>query len=79
VSYRVEFHATADAQLPGLPPDAFTALVDALVKIARDPRDSLATAEPDYRQVVFGGYGLCSFYVDESARTVRVFDVIWTG
>lgn len=77
--YRVEFHAVAAAQIPGLPETAFTALIERLVRVARDPWDSLPTPEPDYRRVTFGRWGLCSFRIDDTAHIVRVFDITWTG
>jgi hypothetical protein len=84
VSYRVEFAATADVQLVGLPDDAFAALVDALVKVVRDPWGQSGQESPDddpaYRWLAFGtGLGVVLFYLDEPQRIVRVYDVTWIG
>lgn len=40
---------------------------------------ALYNDEPEYRQVILGTYGLASFYVDDTAKIIRVFDVTWTG
>ncbi|WP_119727568.1 type II toxin-antitoxin system RelE family toxin [Thermomonospora amylolytica] len=81
MSYRVELHATALAQIKGLPPEAFDALVTALADAATTPWDTMAMRpnEPEYRQAIFGTFGLVSFYVDEPAEVLRVFDITWTG
>jgi len=81
LSYRVELHATALAQVGGLPSDAFDALVSRLADVAERPWDAMAlyNSEPEFRQVIFGTYGLVSFYVDETKETIRVFDITWTG
>lgn len=84
MTYRVEFAATADAQLLGLPDAAFGALVDALVKLSRDPwgqsgRES-PQEDPAYRWTAFGaGLGVVLFYVDEPQQIIRVYDVTWIG
>lgn len=81
MSHRVELHASALAQIGGLPPPAFDALVTSLAKAADNPWDALTLAAepPAFRQVVFGDHGLVSFYVDDDARVLRVFDITWTG
>lgn len=84
MTYRIEYAATADAQLLGLPDDAFVALVDALVKVSRDPVGQSAPerqdGDPAFRWVAFGnGHGLVSFYIDDQRQTVRVYDVTWIG
>lgn len=84
MTYRVEFAATADAQLQGLPDAAFAALVDALVKVSRDPWGQSSQEsqddDPAYRWVAFGdGLGAALFYVDKPQQTVRVWDVTWIG
>lgn len=84
MSHRVEFAATADAQLYGLPDEAFAGLIDTLVKVSRDPWGQSAREsqndDASYRWVVFGdGLGVTSFYVDEAQQIVRVYDVTWIG
>lgn len=82
MTYRVVFHAKADAETFGLPDEAFTALIERLVAVARDPYDpqvTLATSDPQIRRATFGGVGLCSFHVDDSAHVVQVFGITWAG
>ncbi len=61
--------------------DAFDALVSALAHVSEQPWDAMPmhAAEPEFRQTVFGGLGLVSFYVDDTAEILRVFDITWTG
>ena len=84
MTYQVEFAATADAQLQGLPDEAFAALVDELVKVVRDPWGQSAPDrhddDPAYRWAAYGnGLGFASFYVDEQHQIVRIYDVAWIG
>jgi hypothetical protein len=81
VSYRVEFHASALAQLDGLPRPAFDALVDRVGKLVGAPWESevLDPAEPTFRQCIFGSFGLLSFHADEGHELIRIFDVTWAG
>jgi len=81
LSYRVELHATALAQISGLPSDAFDALVSKLADVAERPWDAMAiyTNEPEFRQAIFGTFGLVAFYVDDALEIIRVFDITWTG
>ncbi|WP_231403957.1 hypothetical protein [Actinomadura viridis] len=62
MSHRVDLHATALAQIGGLPPEAFDALVSALADVSERPWDAMAiyTDEPEFRQVIFGDFGLVS-------------------
>lgn len=81
--YRVEFHAAASAQIPGLPAEAFRALVDELLIIAADPHHR-GLPHPDdpsgiFREQVFGGAGLVSYMVDEATHVVRVYAITWAG
>jgi mRNA-degrading endonuclease RelE of RelBE toxin-antitoxin system len=81
VSYRVEFHASALAQLQGLPPSAFDALVERVTKLVDAPWETQALKpdEPDFRQCIFGGLGLLSFHINDSHELIRIFDVTWAG
>jgi hypothetical protein len=81
VSYRVELHASALAQIQGIPSEAFDALVSRLADVVDKPWDAfpLQADEPEFRQVIFGGQGLASFYVDERNEVLRVFDITWVG
>ena len=80
----MEFAATTNAQLVGLPDDAFAALIDVLVKVSRDPWGQCGAEspadDPAYRWVAFGaGLGVALLYVDEPRRAVRIYDVTWIG
>jgi hypothetical protein len=81
VTYRVEFHASALAQLQGLPSPAFDGLVERVSKLVGAPWETptLDSAEPNFRQCIFGDFGLVSFYVDDSRSLIRIFDVTWAG
>jgi hypothetical protein len=81
VTYRVEFHASALAQLQGLPPLAFDALVERVTKLVGAPWDTqtLDQDEPSFRQCLFGDLGLLSFHVDDDREQIRIFDVTWVG
>lgn len=78
MTYRLVFHAEADAETIGLPAEAFTALIQTLATVSRDPYDPAATLPTDdshIRTATFATYGTCSFQIDEDTRTLRVFDV----
>ncbi|MFI6678476.1 hypothetical protein [Kribbella sp. NPDC050470] len=81
MNYRVDFHASALAQLHGLPPSAFDALVDRVGKLVGAPWDSqsLDRDVPAFRQCTFGDFGLLSFYVDHDREGLRIYDVTWAG
>lgn len=81
MSYRVEFHAAALAQLGGLPPEAFDALVKRTAELVNAPWDAwiLHTDEPTFRQTMFHQFGLMSFHIDEQRQLVKIFDVTWVG
>lgn len=81
MTFRVEFHAAALAQLDGLPSPAFDALVERVTKLVAAPWDAhqLDPDEPAFRQCVFGGVGLLSFHIDEQHELIRIFDVTWVG
>ncbi|MEV4266787.1 hypothetical protein [Kribbella sp. NPDC049584] len=81
MTYRVEFHASALAQLQGLPPSAFDGLVERVTTLVGAPWETqiLDQDEPNFRQCIFGGLGLLSFHVDDSRELIRIFDVTWAG
>ncbi|GAA3795447.1 hypothetical protein GCM10022226_13510 [Sphaerisporangium flaviroseum] len=81
MSFRVELHKTALAQLQGLPKHAFDALIECMADVCERPWDTMGVrpAEPEFRQAIFGTFGLASFYVDDRAEVIRVYDVTWTG
>lgn len=82
MTYRVDFHAKAAAETIGLPAEAFTALIERLAAVSRDPHDqavTLATGDPHIRRAIFATFGMCSLHIDEDTRALRVFDVTWAG
>ncbi|MFC0862271.1 type II toxin-antitoxin system RelE/ParE family toxin [Sphaerimonospora cavernae] len=81
MKYRINYHASASSQVPGLPEDAFLALVRTLITVGDDPWSTGIPDpdDPDYRQAVFGGLGLVLYYVDDTAGVVNVYDVTWAG
>ncbi|MET7282227.1 hypothetical protein ABZS29_28610 [Kribbella sp. NPDC005582] len=77
----MEFHASALAQLQGLPSEAFDALVERVTKLVSAPWETqtLDQDEPSFRQCTFGDLGLLSFHVDDDREQIRIFDVTWVG
>jgi hypothetical protein len=67
----------------GLPGDAFDALVDRVVGLADEPWDATVAWPGDdsfHRETAFGdGRGFISFYLDESAKVIRIYRVVWAG
>ncbi|GAA3517581.1 hypothetical protein FHR32_008209 [Streptosporangium album] len=81
MNYRITYHASASSKIPGLPPEAFTALVERLLEIGDDPLDSspIRSEEPNFRHATFGEHGIVAFFLDRPARTVTVYDILWAG
>lgn len=82
MSYRPELEPAALRHMRGLPSAAFGTLVTLLGRICDDPYDpvfSSPTAVPRRRVADLGDSGFIVFAVDEDARLVRVFDLVWTG
>lgn len=83
MTYRVLFERGALVQLNGLPRDAFDALVERVLELVEEPWDAAVMPpgdDPAVRQTVFGhGYGLLSFYADDAAELIRIFDLTWIG
>jgi len=77
----VEFHAAALAQLNGLPTEAFDALVARVAELVAAPWDAwiMQPGDPNFRQTTFHRFGLLSFYLDETEKLIRIFDVTWVG
>lgn len=83
MSYSVRFEGGAQVQLNGLPAAAFDALLERVVVLVDEPWDAAVMPPGDdhaYRMAVFGaGYGLLSFYSDDTAELIRIFDITWIG
>ncbi|MET7339185.1 hypothetical protein [Nonomuraea sp. NPDC005650] len=81
MKYAVNSHAAAGAQLPGLPAQAWQALVDELLIIGADPHHH-GVPDPDdvrYREQVYGAAGLVSYAIDDDSAIVHVFSIVWAG
>lgn len=57
MNYRIDFAASASAQIPGLP----------------DPE------HPLFREQMFGTAGLVSYVVNDAAKVVHVYSIVWAG
>lgn len=83
MSYSVRFEGGALVQLNGLPAVAFDALLERVVALVDEPWDAAVIPpgdDPAYRMTVFGaGNGLLSFYADDAAELLRIFDITWIG
>lgn len=83
MSYSVRFEGGALVQLNGLPAVAFDALLERVVVLVDEPWDAAVIPpgdDPAYRMTVFGaGNGLLSFYADDAAELLRIFDITWIG
>lgn len=83
MSYSVRFEGGALLQLNGLPAVAFDALLERVVVLVDEPWDAAVIPPGDdhaYRMAMFGaGYGLLSFYADDTAELIRIFDITWIG
>ena len=44
-----------------------------------DPLRTFPTSDPYVRRAEFGDAGLITYLINDSAETVVVFDVTWTG
>jgi hypothetical protein len=83
VSYQLRFEGAALVQLHGIAPQAFDALVERVRDLVDAPWDAAVMppgSDPSYRITMFGaGLGVLTFYVDDQAELIRVFDIAWIG
>jgi hypothetical protein len=83
VSYRVEFGAGAQVQFHHLPSRARDALIERAVELSDRPWDAdyrPPGTDPRFRETTFGlATGIIGFYIDEDARLIRIFDIVWAG
>lgn len=80
--WQVEYTAEARAQRSTLPPDAAHALDAAVEQLQGDPwqgRAYRAGYPPEYRVLLFGGWGLVVYLVREQRSTVVMLEVTWAG
>ena len=84
MTYRVEFGGGAQVQFHTLPENARDALIERAVELAERPWDNVAVRPPGtderFRETVFGsGTGILGFYVNEDAKLIQIFDIVWIG
>ena len=83
MTYRAEFEHGALVQLGGFPRPAFDALVARVVELVDQRWDATVAppgGDPSFRWTTFGdGRGLVSFYLDDDAGVLRIYDVQWIG
>jgi hypothetical protein len=84
VSYRPWLEEQALRQMGKLPAEALDALVRAMTRICEDPYDRLVSMavrddDPRERMAELGDFGFVEFRVDEAARLVRVYALVWIG
>jgi hypothetical protein len=83
VTYRVEFGAGAQVQFHTLPVNARDALIERAAQLSEHPWDATVRPPGDdtrFRETTFGsGAGIIGFYLDEDARQIRIFDIVWAG
>ncbi len=83
MTYRVEFGGGAHAQFHTLPAWGRDAMIERAVELSEQPWD--ATIRPPgtdtrFRETTFAlGAGIIGFYVDDDARQIRIFDIVWAG
>ncbi len=87
MSYRAELIGNALLQFHELQrvPDARDALMNRIVRLIEDPWDAWLVAPVvgllAYRETTFGaaGNGLISFYADDDAEIIYIFNLVWVG
>lgn len=81
--YRPWLEESALRQMAGLPDEAFDTLARLLSRICDDPYERLlsvaVTEDGRSRMAELGDTGFITFAVDEDARLIRVFDLVWIG
>jgi hypothetical protein len=83
VIYRPWLEESALRQMAGLPDEAFDTLARLSSRICDDPYARLlrvaVTDDGRSRMAELGDTGFITFAVDEDARLIRVFDLVWIG
>ena len=84
MSYRPWLEEQALRQMGKLPTEALDVLVRAMARICEDPYDRLVSMavrddDPRERMAELGDLGFMEFRVDEAARLVRVYALVWIG
>jgi hypothetical protein len=84
VSYRPWLEEQALRQMGGLPAEALDLLVRTMARICEDPYDRLLSVavsnnNPRERMAEYGDLGFVEFEVDEAAKLIRVYALVWVG
>lgn len=84
MSYRPWLEEHALRQMSGLPDEALDTLACTMARICEDPYDRLLSMavrddDPTERMAELGDDGFIEFKVDEAARLVRVYALVWLG
>lgn len=84
MSYRPWLEEMALRQMGGLPSEVLDVLTRAMVRICEDPYDRVLSMpvredDPCERMAELGDLGFIEFRVDEAARLVRVYALVWIG
>ncbi|WP_084955761.1 hypothetical protein [Thermoactinospora rubra] len=81
MNYRINFHVSASAEIPGLPAEAWEALIEELLVIGSDPhhRGVPDPDDPNFQEDAFDPAGLVSYVIDDASKVVHVYSIIWAG
>jgi hypothetical protein len=84
VNYRPWLEEQALRQMGGIPDEALGTLARTMARICDDPYDRLLSMavrddDPSERMAELGDDGFIEFKVDEAARLVRVYSLVWLG
>ena len=65
----------------GLPSEVFDALARLMAWVCDDPYDRVVSAQvgSGRRMAELGDSGFITFGIDEDAKVIRVYDLVWTG
>jgi len=58
-------------------------MIERAVELSEQPWDATIRppgADASFRETTFAlGVGIIGFYVDDDARQIRIFDIVWAG
>lgn len=84
MSYRPKLIGRAQHQFADLIDNqtAYDALMERIIRLidaAWDAWPVYPDGEPEYRETQFGEHGLLSFRVDDNAKLLIIFNILWIG
>lgn len=83
MTYRPRLEIEVLRQMRGLPDEAFDTLVRVVARICEDPYDRMvsmsAMAGSRVRMAELGDSGFIEFTVEDAAKVVRIFHLVWTS